>query len=132
MSDDEYAALSNVVKPTVNRKVKKPELKAGLRTEAAIDSFQYIILEAYKWNVAMPVSLKPKPEEDETELDKFYALFIFTGLETDFVSNKDIRKVLEENAISYSLIKANKYLVAMGCKKGYVGNERGLTSLRFI
>ena len=78
----------------------------------------------------MPVSLKPKPEEDETELDKFYSLFTFTGLETDFVSNKDIRTVLEANAISYSLIKANKYLMVMNCKKGSLGNERGVLGLR--
>ena len=132
MSDYEYDALSNLVKPTVNRKVKKPELKAWLKTEAVINSFQYIILEAYKWNVAIPVSLKAKPEDDETELDKFYSLFTFTGLETDFVSNKDIRTALEANAISYSLIKANKYLVATGCKKSYIGNERGLTGFRFL
>jgi len=134
MSDDEYSSLSNTVKPTVNRKVKKPELKAWLKTEAVINSFQYIyiILEAYKWNVEIPVSLKPKPEEDETELDKFYSLFTFTGLETDFVSNKDIRTVLEANAISYSLIKANKYLMVMNCKKGSLGNERGVVGLRLL
>ena len=60
MSDDElYNSLSNTVKPTVNRKVKKPELKAWLKTEAVMNSFQYIILEAYTWNVEIPVSLKP-------------------------------------------------------------------------
>ena len=36
MSDDEYSSLSNTVKPTVNRKVKKPELKAWLKTEAVM------------------------------------------------------------------------------------------------
>ena len=74
----------------------------------------------------MPVSLKPKPEEDETDLGKFYSLFTFTGLETDYISNKDIRTVLEANSISYSLIKANKYLMAMSCKRSSVGNERGV------
>ncbi len=72
MSDDEYDALSNIIKPTVNKKTKKPELKAWLKTEAVVNSFQYIILEAYKWTVAIPASLKPKPEEVETELDKFF------------------------------------------------------------
>ena len=129
-------SLSEDYKKCVIIKEADDTLKDFIRNEAVIKIFEKIILNAYN-------TPQPKPEKNSsdnfTELDntntehsEFVGKFRITNSEENKITNKELQNLLESQHISFSLLKAQKYLKAMGAIPYKSKYERGLCKIEII
>lgn len=109
-----------------------PNIKNELRDEKLINAFFHIIINAEKCEYPKNLLKENKENEDEDDNDKqkLFDLFVFTGLETDRIYNKNLKDILKDEKINISPSKAKRYLICKGALH-YVGNgQRGLKNLK--
>ena len=129
--------LNKDYKKCVIVKEKDESINEFITLDNVLNSFQTILFESYK-NIE-PIPMKENDENDDNnendyniEHSVFTSYFTITSNEKDTIKNKDIEKILEETNISFSLIKAQKFLKAMGAKPYKTNYERGLCGLKFV
>jgi len=134
LNDEAINDLSEDYKKCVIIKKADINIKEFLKLESVKNSFQYILYEAYK-NIE-PIPMKENEDINDNDFNNEYSdlisKFIITENENDIIKNKEIQSILEEHNISFSLIKAQKYLKAIGAKPYKTNFERGLSCLKFI
>jgi hypothetical protein len=134
LTDEEYTQVPEGQKKSFVRKVKDTSLKTWLNELDVKNSFQTIILNAYNKAVALPASISASLIEeaaDNSDYDNFLALFYITGKEEDTLSNKKLEEIMGLNNIPFTLIKATKYLKALGCTVYRSSNSRGCCGLQY-
>jgi hypothetical protein len=134
LKEEDSNNLSEDYKKCVIIKKADDSLKEFIKLDSVKNSFQYILFEAYKniETIQMKENDNLNDNEFMEEHSDFTSKFTITENENDIIKNKDIQAILEENNISFSLIKAQKYLKAMGAKPYKTKFERGLSCLQFI
>ena len=136
LKEEDSNNLSEDYKKCVIIKKADDSLKEFIKLDSVKNSFQYILFEAYKNIETIQMkeneNLNDNDNEFMEEHSDFTSKFSITENENDIIKNKDIQAILEENNISFSLIKAQKYLKAMGAKPYKTKFERGLSCLQFI
>jgi len=132
---------------------KDDSIKAWSKTDEFIASFTNIILKAYKTKIQIPDFIIKEAVEDKSDNDdynKLINLFDFLGKSINETTNikefccelccekickshivpfHKIDKLLKDNKIPISKIKANKYLIAKDCEKEIINNVRYLRGL---
>ena len=128
--------LSEAFKKCVIIKTADDTLTDFLKLESVKNSFQYILYEAYKHYEPIPIKENDDINDNDNEFNNEYTdlinKFIITNNENDIIKNSKIQTILEKNNISFSLIKAQKYLKAMGAKPYKNKYERGLSCIQFM
>ena len=136
LNKEDINKLSEDYKKCVIIKTADDTLTDFLKLESVKNSFQYILYEAYKHYEPIPIKENDDINDNDNEFNNEYTdlinKFIITNNENDIIKNSKIQTILEKNNISFSLIKAQKYLKAMGAKPYKNKYERGLSCIQFM
>jgi len=114
---------------------KDPTIKTEfIKNEDIINEFINILFESYYDKAEYPEILKQEEDEiDDEEDDKqtFFNLFDFTDDKADFISNKNIKTLLNNEKIPFSSRKVSLLLKAKGAESAKCKGERGFCNIRF-
>jgi hypothetical protein len=139
LTNEQYELLSDKKKASIIWRPADKDLKhVFCRNLDVIDSFMNLILEAYTWKDAKkPRKIIEELKEEANEVsdyDRLMMLFEFHTKTCDncknsicyehIVYNNDIGKLLEDNAIAFSLTKVNRLLLKAGCFKFITNSKR--------
>jgi hypothetical protein len=96
-----------------------------------IDEFTRIIIEAYNDEVEYPKEIKAELEEmeEEDDYDKLFNMFTFTNDERDYISNEDLRSIIQDNKIPFILKKCKMILKTKGTVEYRSKDIRGISGL---
>ena len=134
LNQEDINKLSEDYKKCVIVKEKDESINEFITLDNVLNSFQTILYESYK-NIE-PIPMKENEDNNENDYNIEHSLFTsyfnITNNEKDIMKNKEIENILEETNISFSLIKAQKFLKAMGAKPYKTKYERGLSGLKFV
>jgi hypothetical protein len=93
-----------------------------------------MILEAYKNKIEYPKLLEEelKDNEDDDDMNKLFNLFDYTGNVDDFISNEDLKEIIKDCHIPFTLKKSKLLLKTKGVleSKNKKGDKRGLSGLK--
>jgi len=114
---------------------KEEDLKSDYLTkDNVINEFTIMILEAYKNKIEYPQLLQEelKDNEDDDDMNKLFNLFDYTGNVDDFISNEDLKEIIKDCHIPFTLKKSKLLLKTKGVleSKNKKGDKRGLSGLK--
>lgn len=135
ISDDIFNQIPVSLQSTFIRKMPDGDLKNWIKLDEVKQGIEYILFEAYKTVIPMPLPMVNDELRDTVEDDSSKLLQIF-DVNVDTVSsrridNKKIVEYLAINHIAMSLIKATKILKQKGAVPFRNSTSRGLSGIKY-
>lgn len=108
------------------------KVKEYVKETKYIDAFIQLLVDAYKTPVKYPEVLRANIEEvkEESDYEKLLNKFIITKEKKNFISNEDLRDIIDNEKIPFTLQKAKTLLIAEGAKADRNKTSRGLSGIK--
>lgn len=108
------------------------KVKEYVKETKYIDAFIQLLVDAYKTPVKYPEVLRANIEEvkEESDYEKLLNKFIITKEKKNFISNEDLRDVIDNEKIPFTLQKAKTLLIAEGANADRNKTSRGLSGIK--
>lgn len=124
----ESKKLSNI-----SYKLRDDSVKSEFIKKAEVQNeFRLIIFEAYQKVVCYPKRLEQEVNDDQIDdVDRLVSLFEFTANTDDRIPNSELKAILKDEKIAFSVAKMKKILRGKGALNLKTNKLRGLKCLRF-
>lgn len=108
---------------------KDESIKAHfLNREDVINEFTHLIFESYLKKVKYPEVIRQenKSNDDGDDYETLFDLFKITAEKKDFISNKELKTIIQQSNIPFTIKKVKMLLKTKGAVEHKKGSERGL------
>lgn len=102
-----------------------------LKNPDIIDEFTRMIIEAYNEDLEYPKEIKEELEEmdDEDDYNKLFNIFTITNDTRDFISNENLRVIVQQQKIPFIMKKCKMLLKTKGINEHRTSGIRGICGL---
>jgi len=108
------------------------KVKEYIKQDNYINAFIQILIDSYNNPCKYPLELKKQLEEikEEDDYTKLSNIFIFTDNKSDFITNKRLDEIFQDNKIPFSSQKSKNLLLSYGAKVYRNKSSRGLCGIK--